>query len=78
MGAHEDGSEFSFVLALNAGSEYTGGGTQFLAIDGDPVYRPQQGRATLFSGKNRHQGLAISAGTRYVLAGFLEYPLFHL
>ena len=32
-----------------------------------------RGHATLFSGKNRHCGLAISSGVRYVLAGFLAF-----
>ena len=71
--AHQDGSEFSFVLALNEQSEFQGGGTKFLEIDGEPVFRPDRGFATLFSGKNRHCGMAISSGTRYVLAGFLSY-----
>ena len=127
---HEDGSEFSFVLALNGRAEYEGGGTQvcpqpppvcsarprsaertsaisaggrrlsrsaqpprnaplnhprislrlrlllllllgglvlerrltgcgaqfFFAPVPDPVFRPALGHATLFSGKNRHQG----------------------
>ena len=32
-----------------------------------------RGHATLFSGKNRHCGLAISSGVRYVLADFLAF-----
>lgn len=71
--AHEDGSEFSFVLALNARTAYAGGGTKFLRMKGKPVLRPDQGFASLFAGKNRHCGLAISTGVRYVLAGFLAY-----
>eukprot|EP00927_Polykrikos_kofoidii_P077740 TRINITY_DN74658_c0_g1_i1.p1 TRINITY_DN74658_c0_g1~~TRINITY_DN74658_c0_g1_i1.p1 ORF type:complete len:369 (-),score=58.25 TRINITY_DN74658_c0_g1_i1:59-1165(-) len=71
--AHVDGSEFSFVLALNKRTEYAGGGTQFLELEGTPVFRPKRGFATLFSGKNRHCGVAITSGTRYVLAGFVQY-----
>jgi hypothetical protein len=70
---HEDGSEFSFVLALNARTAYAGGGTKFLRMKGKPVLRPDQGFASLFAGKNRHCGLAISTRVRYVLAGFLAY-----
>lgn len=72
---HEDGSEFSFVLALNSLAEYEGGGTQFLAtgVVPHPVFRPDKGYATLFSGKNRHCGLPITSGVRYILAGFLRY-----
>lgn len=72
---HEDGSEFSFVLALNSLTEYEGGGTQFLATGAvpHPVFRPDKGYATLFSGKNRHCGLPITSGVRYILAGFLRY-----
>jgi hypothetical protein len=72
---HEDGSEFSFVLALNDLTEYEGGGTQFLATGEvpHPVFRPEKGFATMFSGKNRHCGLPITAGVRFILAGFLRY-----
>jgi hypothetical protein len=71
--AHEDGNEFSFVLALNSAGEYEGGGTKFLEVDGTPTYRPDRGFATMFAGKNRHCGMAIQAGVRYILAGFLKY-----
>ena len=88
---HEDGSEFSFVLALNAAQsdeqagesnsaaecgsegEFRGGGTQFVHLGGRPTYRPPVGFATMFSGKNRHCGVATTAGVRYILAGFLRY-----
>jgi hypothetical protein len=71
--AHEDSSEFSFVLALNDLSEHEGGGTYFLfAPVPDPIFRPAEGFATLFSGKNRHCGLPITSGVRYILAGFLN------
>eukprot|EP01052_Picozoa_sp_SAG31_P013384 SAG31_NODE_803_length_12003_cov_25.248593_9_plen_89_part_00 len=70
---HEDGSAWSFVLALNDETEYLGGGTKFVKLDGKPVFRPPCGYATLFNGKNRHCGVAISAGRRYILAGFLAY-----
>jgi hypothetical protein len=34
---------------------------------------PSVGTATMFSGKNRHCGVPVTAGVRYVLAGFLGY-----
>ncbi len=86
---HEDGSEFSFVLALNTGQsnskthnssatcggegEFSGGGTKFVHLDGRPTFRPEMGYATMFSGKNRHCGVATTLGVRYILAGFLRY-----
>ena len=45
-------SPFAFVVPLNDGFE--GGGTQFVELDGAPIFRPAVGAALLFSGKNRH------------------------
>ena len=70
---HEDGSPFSFVAPLNGGGDFDGGGTQFVDLDGAPVYRPDAGDALLFSGQNRHRGVPIERGTRYVLAGFCAF-----
>ena len=70
---HEDGSPFSFVAPLNGGGDFDGGGTQFVDLDGAPVYRPDAGDALLFSGQNRHRGVPIVRGTRYVLAGFCAF-----
>ena len=67
---HEDGSPFAFVVPLNDGFE--GGGTQFVEIEGAPIFRPAVGRALLFSGKNRHRGVATTKGVRYILAGFVD------
>eukprot|EP01050_Picozoa_sp_SAG11_P016504 SAG11_NODE_2258_length_3613_cov_1.480364_3_plen_306_part_00 len=49
LAEHEDGSEFSFVLALNAGEAYTGGGTEFVALAGRPVFRPALGHGALLA-----------------------------
>ena len=68
---HEDGNAWSFVLPLNPSREYEGGGTEFVRLEGRPVHRPKRGRAVMFSGKNRHRGRPITAGVRYILAGFL-------
>ena len=69
LGQHVDGSDFSFVVALNDGFE--GGGTRFA---GSPeVKKPPVGGAVAFCGQSRHRGLPVTAGTRYILAGFLTY-----
>ena len=70
---HEDGSSWSFVVPLNPPSEYEGGGTQFVSLEDKPLFRPKkEGRAVMFSGQNRHRGVPITGGKRYVLAGFLS------
>jgi predicted 2-oxoglutarate/Fe(II)-dependent dioxygenase YbiX len=71
---HEDGSPWSFVLPLNAPHNYDGGGTQFVDLEGAPTLCPPQGTALLFSGRNRHRGVAITRGVRYILAGFCAFP----
>ena len=72
LNAHADGSEYSFVLALNNISAYRGGGTLFMRKP-KQLFRPTVGYATLFCGKNRHAGIAVTTGKRYILAGFLKY-----
>ena len=67
---HEDGSPFAFVVPLNDGFE--GGGTQFVQLEGAPIFRPAVGAALLFSGKNRHRGVETTEGVRYILAGFVD------
>ena len=63
-------SPFAFVVPLNDGFE--GGGTQFVEIEGAPIFRPAVGAALLFSGKNRHRGMETTEGVRYILAGFVD------
>ena len=69
LGAHEDSSDWSFVVVLNDGFE--GGGTRFENLAGKPVYQPSTGSAIGFNGQNRHSGLPVTKGVRYILAGFL-------
>ena len=70
---HEDGNAWSFVVPLNPPTEYTGGGTQFVELEDSPIFRPEvEGHAVMFSGQNRHCGVQIEGGVRYVLAGFLS------
>lgn len=70
---HEDGSPFSFVVSLSDGGAYDGGGTQFVDLDDAPIHRLPKGAALLFSGQNRHRGVPITGGTRFILAGFCDF-----
>ena len=69
---HEDGSPWSFVVPLNAAANFDGGGTRFVhpIPGGQQLFRPPLGTAVMFSGKNRHCGVSITRGVRYILAGF--------
>jgi hypothetical protein len=66
---HRDGSEFSFVIALN--DDFEGGGTRFKY--NNKTVNLNTGDCLIFSGQNEHQGLEITSGKRYILAGFLHY-----
>lgn len=66
---HVDGSDFSFVIALN--DDFTGGGTKF--IQSKTIKKPTVGSAVAFCGQSKHRGLPITSGTRYIMAGFLTY-----
>ena len=69
LGTHVDGSEFSFIIALN--DNYSGGGTHF--VDQNKTIRLNTGDCLVFSGRNRHKGLSVTDGTRYILTGFLNF-----
>ena len=66
---HEDGSEFSFIIALN--DKFTGGGTTFKFNKKN--IQLSIGDCLIFSGQNTHKGNEIITGTRYILTGFLNY-----
>lgn len=66
---HTDGSQFSFIITLN--EEFEGGGTKFLS-DGE-TYKLNKGDCLIFNGKNKHCGVKITSGTRYILTGFINY-----
>lgn len=51
---HRDSSPWSFVVSLNADTEYEGGGTYF--VDANEINRVNMGHAIIFSGKNEHAG----------------------
>ena len=66
---HRDQSVFSLTIALNARTEFTGGGTYF--AESRTVVCPDAGHLVAFSGETRHGGEPISAGVRYIIAAFL-------
>ena len=69
LAPHIDGSDFSFVIILN--DIFEGGNTNFLNLNktiGGPI-----GSVIIFCGKNKHQGIEIIKGTRYILTGFLSF-----
>jgi len=69
LDAHRDGSEFSFIIALN--DNFTGGGTYF--VDTKKHISLEKGDCLVFSGQNKHKGVKIKSGTRYIIAGFLHF-----
>lgn len=72
LGAHKDGTPWSFVVSLNdPASAFCGGGTHFTATN--RTYRGSKGGAVLFSGKNEHKGAPITSGKRYIMTGFINY-----
>ncbi len=66
---HVDGSEFSFIIALN--NNYSGGGTHF--IKQNKTIRLNTGDVVIFCGQTRHAGLHVTEGIRYILPGFIYY-----
>lgn len=69
LAMHQDGNEFSFVMALN--DEYVGGGTRF--VKSNKYTDLSIGDVAVFSGKEFHEGMPVRKGTRYILTGFISY-----
>ena len=71
LDTHKDGSEISFIVLLN--EAFTGGGTSFSAVDPPVLVAPEKrGAMVSFCGRQPHAGVAITMGTRYILAGFMR------
>ena len=65
---HNDGSEFSFIIGLN--EDFTGGGTHFK--EKNKLIKLGIGDCVIFCGQNKHKGVKIDSGTRYILTGFID------
>jgi hypothetical protein len=70
LGAHTDGSAFSFNLLLSDCQDFEGGGTSF--DDNIGRVAPSQGDVLMHRGSLRHQGNPITRGCRYILVGFVD------
>jgi tetratricopeptide (TPR) repeat protein len=70
LGLHVDDSELSFTILLSPADAFVGGGTHFEAL-GETV-SAQQGQMISHCGMLRHAGVEVTAGTRYILAGFVR------
>jgi len=66
--SHVDVGDISFIISLN--DNFEGGYTFFDLLN--KKYSAPTGSALLFCANNRHQGLEITKGTRYILVGFLN------
>ena len=66
---HVDGSEFSFIVALN--DNYMGGGTYF--VKNKKTVHLNKGDVVIFCGQTQHAGLPVTQGVRYILPGFIYY-----
>ena len=71
LALHEDSSVVTFQVLLNSRREFTGGGTIFSEMG--CTLSPDQGTLVMFPGHLQHGGLAIEAGTRYLLVGFSQH-----
>jgi GR25 family glycosyltransferase involved in LPS biosynthesis len=74
LNPHHDASVYTTNIALNtAGTDYEGGGCKFLFKNASITNNPK-GWVILHPGKltHYHEGLPITAGTRYILVSFNE------
>ena len=65
---HVDQSQFSFTVALNDQSEYSGGGLYL--PDRKEVVNTDAGGVMMFNGTTSHGGYPVFHGTRYIIAVF--------
>lgn len=70
LAVHHDGCDLSFVCALNDVDEYEGGGTVFPELGA--TVKARKGQCCVFAGGQQyHGGVAVTAGERYLLTGFV-------
>ena len=67
---HRDCSLISFSILINSPSEFTGGGTEFTAME--KTVAGGKGDLVLHSGQLRHAGYPIESGERWILVGFVK------
>lgn len=70
LGLHVDDSDLSFNILLSSPDAFDGGGTWFETV-GRALF-PAQGEMLSHHGKLPHAGSPVTAGTRYVLVGFVS------
>jgi len=70
LSLHTDGSFLSFNIMLSDKNDYQGGGTYF---DNDNnLYYLNRGDVLIHSSKQKHAGMKIIKGTRYILVFFID------
>ena len=73
---HRDGHHVSFNLALSTPLiDFSGGGTGFKRLKERIIHSPK-GHALVHGGAVEHSGEAITAGSRYLVVGFLQVERF--
>ena len=73
LAPHRDDSVVSFVILLNDGDSFDGGGTEFVDFRPPYIAAPCDcGTMVSFCGLQRHAGKQITRGKRYILAGFVR------
>ena len=73
---HRDGHHVSFNLALSTPLiDFSGGGTGFKRLQERIIHSPK-GHALVHGGAVEHSGEAITAGSRYLVVGFLQVERF--
>jgi hypothetical protein len=70
LGLHIDDSDLSFNILLSSPDAFSGGGTWFQTL-GRGVF-PAKGEMLSHHGKLPHAGSPVTAGTRYVMVGFVS------
>jgi len=68
--SHTDGCKYSFNMLLSEETSFEGGGTYFDVVD--RTLKPKQGEILIHRGDLRHAGMPVTAGTRYILVGFVN------
>lgn len=70
---HKDGNLLSFVVKLN--DDFVGGGTRFKNNSMNDYGKMEIGDCLLFCGLEKHSGIPVTSGTRYILTGFLDIAM---